>query len=50
MEEFLDSAGSRLPTLKGLKYTDTDLSEFGRCVTTQAEKYQIIYGCDQVLS
>ena len=48
MEEFLDNASSRLPTLRGLKYTDTDLFEFGRCVTNQGEKYQIIYGSDQV--
>lgn len=50
MEQFLDSAGPRLPTLRGLKYTDTNLFEFGRCVTAQAEKYQIIYGSDQVHS
>ena len=50
MEEFLDSASSRLPTLRGLKYTDTDLFEFGRCVTNQGEKYQIIYGTDAVNS
>lgn len=48
MEEFLDTAGPRLPTLRGLKYTDPSLFEFGRCVTNQAEKYQIIYGSDEV--
>ena len=49
MEDFLDQAGPRLPTLRGLKYTSKDLFEFGRCVTSQAEKYQIIYGSDEVM-
>ena len=48
MEDFLEVAGPRLPTLRGLKYTSQDLMEFGRCVTAQAERYQIIYGSDQV--
>lgn len=48
MEEFLEQAGPQLPTLRGLKYTSKDLMEFGRCVINQAEKYQIIYGCDEV--
>ena len=48
MEDFLETAGPRLPTLRGLKYTSNNLMEFGRCVTAMAEKYQIIYGSDQV--
>ncbi len=48
MEEFLEVGGPRLPTLRGLKYTSKDLFEFGRCVIHQAEKYQIIYGADEV--
>ena len=48
MEEFLEVGGPRLPTLRGIKYTSKDLFEFGRCVVAQAEKYQIIYGSDQV--
>ena len=48
MEEFLETASSRLPNLRGLKYTDFDLMEFSRCVTLWAGKYQILYGADQV--
>ncbi len=40
--------GPRLPTLRDLKYTSKDLFEFGRCVVNQAEKYQIVYGSDEV--
>lgn len=48
MEEFLDAASSSLPTLRGIKYTSPELFEFGRCVTTQGSKYQVIYGADEV--
>ncbi len=48
MEEFLDAASSRLPTLRGLKYTDFDLSTYSRCLTTHGGKYQIMYGRDEV--
>ena len=48
MEEFLDVASTRLPTLRGVKFTDTNLFEFGRCVTAQEGRYQIIFGCDEV--
>ena len=48
MEEFLDAASLRLPTLRGLKYSCPDLLEFGRCVVSNGGKYQIVYGVDQV--
>ena len=48
MEEFLDAASSRLPTLRGLKFTSPDLMEFGRCVVNSGGKFQIMYGVDQV--
>lgn len=48
MEEFLDAASSRLPTLRGLKYTDFDLSTYSRCLTTHGGKYQVMYGRDEV--
>lgn len=47
MEEFLDAASLRLPTLRGLKYSCPDLLEFGRCVVSNGGKYQIVYGVDQ---
>lgn len=47
MKDFLEKAGSHLLTLRGLIYTNKDLFEFG-CVVTEAEKYQIVYGSDEV--
>ena len=49
MEEFLDEVGSRLPTLRGIKFTSPDLHQLGRCVVHSNGKYSILYGCDQVL-
>lgn len=48
MEEFLDAASSRLPTLRGLKFTSPNLLEFGRCVVHSRGKFQIMYGMDEV--
>ena len=48
MEEFLDAASSRLPTLRGLKYTDYNLMELGRCLAGNGGKYQVLYGRDEV--
>ena len=48
MEEFLDAAASRLPTLRGLKYTDYNLMELGRCLVGNGGKYDIMYGRDEV--
>ena len=48
MEELLDAASTRLPTLRGLKYTDYDLMELGRCLSGNGGKYQILYGRDEV--
>ena len=48
MEEFLDAASVRLPTLRGIKFSSPDLFEFGRCVVNNGGKYQIVYGVDQV--
>ena len=48
MEDFLDQVGSRLPTLRGIKFTSPDLHQLGRCVVHSNGKYSILYGCDQV--
>lgn len=49
MEEFLDAASSRLPTLQGIKYTSTDLHQLSRCVLHSGGRYTMLYGCDQVI-
>jgi N-acetylneuraminate lyase len=48
MEELLDAASTRLPTLRGLKYTDYNLMELGRCLSGNGGKYQVLYGRDEV--
>lgn len=48
MEEFLDAASSRLPTLRGIIYTSTDLHQLSRCVLHSGGRYAMVYGCDQV--
>ena len=47
MEELLD-AQCIIPTLKGIKYTAQDLSQFSRCLTHSGGKMQLFYGCDEV--
>ena len=48
MEELLDAASTHLPTLRGLKYTDYNLMELGRCLSGNGGKYQVLYGRDEV--
>ena len=48
MEELLDAASTRLPTLRGLKYTDYNLMELGRCLSGNGGKYEVLYGRDEV--
>ncbi|XP_065900356.1 N-acetylneuraminate lyase-like [Dysidea avara] len=48
MEQLLD-AQSLIPTLKGIKYSTQDLSQFSRCLTHSGGKMQLFYGCDQQL-
>ena len=47
--EFLERAGKRLPTLAGIKYTDTDLSTLLACVQLQENRFDILYGVDEAL-
>jgi N-acetylneuraminate lyase len=49
MVEFLSKAGERIPTLTGLKYTDTKLHEFMECFELENEKYDVVWGCDEML-
>ncbi|PHS02235.1 MAG: N-acetylneuraminate lyase [Blastopirellula sp.] len=49
MVEFLAKAGERIPTLTGLKYTDTKLHEFQECFEFENGKYDVVWGCDEML-
>lgn len=49
MPDFLDQAGAAIPNLVGLKYTDTKLFEFQECRHVQNGRFDIVWGCDEML-
>lgn len=49
MREFLEQAARRIPTLAGLKYTHYNLTEFRECVTWDGGRFNILFGCDDIL-
>ncbi|MEO9595366.1 dihydrodipicolinate synthase family protein [Rhodopirellula bahusiensis] len=49
MVDFLTRADKAVPTLVGLKYTDTKLFEFQRCLELSNRKFDVVWGCDEML-
>ncbi|NNJ24097.1 dihydrodipicolinate synthase family protein [Alienimonas chondri] len=49
MVEFLTRAGERIPNLAGLKYTAPLLHEFQACRAEQDGRFDILWGCDEML-
>jgi N-acetylneuraminate lyase len=49
MREFLALASERVPTFAGLKYSDSDLADFGRCVSFAQGRFDLFYGRDEML-
>ena len=49
MEQLLLRGGPRIPTLRGVKFSDTMLSELQACVEFQGGRYDIVFGCDEML-
>jgi N-acetylneuraminate lyase len=47
MRAFLDQAGDSIPTLNGMKYTNTDLVTYQQCLTDDA--FDIPWGVDEAL-
>lgn len=47
--EFLRRAGDRIPNLAGLKYTDTKLFEFQECLELHDGRFDVVWGCDEML-
>jgi N-acetylneuraminate lyase len=47
--EFLKRAGDRIPNLAGLKYTDTKLHEFQECLELDDGRFDVVWGCDEML-
>lgn len=47
--EFLRRADRRLPTLRGVKFTNPDLAQFQECLQFENGRYDILFGCDEHL-
>ena len=49
MPDFLEQAPDRIPTLAGLKFTNTDLMAYQLCLRAEGGRFDVAYGCDQWL-
>lgn len=49
MPEFLEQAADRIPTLRGIKFTNSDLMSFQRCLRADNGAFDIPYGTDEWL-
>jgi len=48
--EFLKQAPQRIPTLRGVKYSAITVYEFQDCKETFGDRYQLFFGCDEMLT
>ncbi len=49
MADFLAVAVDRIPTLAGIKFTNTDLMAYQRCLHLQTRRFDILWGTDEYL-
>ena len=49
MVSFIQMAAERIPSFAGIKYTNPDLMQLQECIQTSAGKYEILFGCDELL-
>ncbi len=49
MCDFLPAAAERVATLAGVKFTDEDLMDFGRCVSLMDGRFSMLFGRDEIL-
>lgn len=48
-EELLDGIQEKIPTFQGLKFSDTDLLDFGQCVDqNRQQQFAFLFGVDEV--
>ena len=47
--EFMQRAGRQIENLVGLKYTDTKLFEFQECLRLHDGRFDVVWGCDEML-
>jgi N-acetylneuraminate lyase len=48
MIDFLTCIGGRLPNFRGIKYTHNDLMDYRRCLLFDNERYDMLWGWDEV--
>lgn len=49
MLAFLDQAKTRIPNLRGIKYSDTTAFEFQACIECGSGQFDVLWGCDEML-
>ena len=49
MADFLRQASQRIPTLRGIKYTDPDLVGYRRCLAIEPDRFDLPWGVDETL-
>jgi len=49
MIDFLKLASTAIPNLAGIKYSDPNLMDFAECVNLQDQKYNMLFGSDEML-
>jgi N-acetylneuraminate lyase len=49
MVEFLDKGGRAMRNLAGLKFSSTDLAVLQECCAFAAGRYNVLFGCDEML-
>ena len=47
MPDFLAQAPEKIPTLAGLKYTNSNLMDYQLCLHAEGGRFDIAYGCDE---
>lgn len=49
MPEFLPKAADRIPTLAGIKFTNSNLMAYQQCLHTQDGRFDVLWGTDEYL-
>lgn len=49
MPDYLDLASTRIPTLAGIKFTNSDLMAYQRCLASQDGRFDVPWGTDEAL-
>ena len=48
MEDFLNAAKDKIPTLAGTKFTSSDMFDLGCCLCVDDGRFQMLHGGDEV--